>query len=169
MLHKGYTLLFAVLLSSMVLAISVSVLNIARKEIILSSGARESAAAIYIADGAIDCAVFHDQNSQFNTSSTHVPVTCGGIDRDVGVTTGTVAGIAFTRYTFYVSDNINITSPCAAVTVDRYVAGPDPVVTPAKTIIEARGYNLGYDAGTGTCGARHPRKVERAFRYSYTM
>lgn len=162
MLHKGYTLLFAVLLSSVVLSIAVSVLNIARKEVLLSSSARESSFAIYVADGAIDCAVAQDADQQFKLA-TQNPVSCGGINRTVTVTTGTTNGVSYTRYEFFVSDAVNITSPCARVTVDRYAS------TPPKTIMEARGYNLGYNSSTGKCDAPHPRKVERAFRYSYTM
>jgi hypothetical protein len=60
-LHKGYTLLFAVLLTTVVLSISISILTIARKEVILSSNAKESFAAVYIADGALDCAVYNDK------------------------------------------------------------------------------------------------------------
>ena len=161
MLHKGYTLLFAVLLSSVVLSIAVSVLNIARKEVLLSSSARESAFAIYVADGAVDCAIYHDGAQQFR-GTTQTPVLCGGINRTVLVTNPT----GYTRYEFFVSDAVDITSPCARVTVDRYPAAGS---VPAKTIIEARGYNLGYNSATGKCDASHPRKVERAFRYSYNQ
>jgi hypothetical protein len=159
-LQKGYTLLFAVLLSSMVLSISVSVLNIARKEVLLSSSARESSTAIYIADGALDCAVLQDNNQQFNDPTSQPPISCEGVTRPVTITPQST----YTRYTFYVSDGAGISSPCAAVTVDRYPAAGS---NPAKTVIEARGYNVGFQSGT--CGGAHPRKVERAFRYSYTM
>lgn len=162
MLQKGYTLLFAVLLSSMVLSIAVSVLNLARKEIILSSGARESAAAIYIADGAIDCAVMYD-NTQAFTSGGDESIVCD--NTSIPVTFSTPA-VTYDRYTFYVSDKKGIDSPCARVTVDRYAA---QAPNPAKTFIEARGYNLGYNSVTGACDAPHPKKVERAFRYSYNQ
>jgi len=162
MLHKGYTLLFAVLLSSMVLSISVSVLNLARKEIILSSSARESSAAIYIADGAIDCAVAYDNAQKFNSEADET-IVCDSLSIPVKFTT---PAASYNRYTFYVSDKQGIDSPCARVTVDRYAA---QAPNPAKTFIEARGYNLGYNSVTGACDAPHPRKVERAFRYSYNQ
>lgn len=162
MLHKGYTLLFAVLLSSLVLSISVSVLNLARKEIILSSGARESSAAIYIADGAIDCAVAYD-NAQAFTSGDDETIVCDSLSIPV---TFTSPAPSYDRYTFYVTDKKGIDSPCARVTVDRYIAqSPNP----ARTFIEARGYNLGTNVVAGTCDMPHPRKVERAFRYSYNQ
>ncbi len=60
--QKGYTLLFAVLLSSLLLAVGLSILNISRKESILASAARESQIALYAADTAVECATYFSQN-----------------------------------------------------------------------------------------------------------
>ncbi len=154
--------MFAVLLTTVILSISVSILTIARKEVILSSSAKESFSAVYIADGALDCAILNDRTGAF-TSNGNESINCGYSYDYVPVTHTTFGGTGSDhRYTFYIKSFDAVTfSPCAKVTVDRYAS-------PARTVIEARGYNMGYDPTAGTCGASHPKKVERAFRYSYT-
>ncbi len=54
---QGYTLLFAVIISSVVLSIAAFILSVSRKQFILSSLARDSTVAVYAADGGIQCAV----------------------------------------------------------------------------------------------------------------
>ncbi len=162
-LNKGYTLLFAVLLTTVILSISISIMTIARKEVILSSSAKESFSAVYIADGALDCAIFNDNTQGAFRSNADEEINCGYNFTSVPVTHTTFGGSGTDhRYTFYIkSYNATTFSPCAKVTVDRYAS-------PQRTVIEARGYNIGYDSTSGTCSASHPKKVERAFRYSYT-
>lgn len=160
-LHKGYTLLFAVLLTSVILSISISILTIARKEVLLSSNAKESFVAAYIADGSIDCAIYNIRYGNSFTANANELIDCGNkLDIDVDYT---VPGTGQVRYTFYVADAAAVDlSPCAKVTVDKYTS-------PQRVVIESRGYNMGYKASDQTCSLLHPRKVERAFRYSYTM
>lgn len=161
---KGYTLLFAVLLTSVILSISVSIMTIARKEVMLSSNARESFSAVYIADGAIDCAIYHIRFANSFNSKTNNPkeqIDCGNL---IGISVEYVNNTTYDRYTFYVYDQAAVDyAPCAKVTVDKYVA------VPQRVVIESRGYNIGYNSSNNTCSMSHPRKVERAFRYSYTM
>ncbi len=56
----GFTLFYAVLISSLLLAVGIAIFNITYKELILSSGARESQSAFYAADSALECALFWD-------------------------------------------------------------------------------------------------------------
>lgn len=161
--QKGYTLLFAVLLSTVVISVSVSVLNIARKEVLLSSGARESMEAVFIADGALDCAILYDKDGYFrgvDGDESYGQVSCG-FRRISNVEFQQVSDTQ-RRFTFYVSDKTSVRNPCARVTVDRYDT------TPPRTVIESRGYNVGTDTSTGKCTVSSADKVERAFRYSYT-
>lgn len=163
MYTRGYTLLFAVLLSALVLSVSVSVLNIAQKEVLLSTSSRESTRAIYIADGMLDCAVLYDKQGYFtytgNEEDYSQYVSCA--DAKVGVVTYDEVNSTTGRFTFHISDMYSGDESCAIVTVDKYRSG-----TP-RTVIESRGYNYGRDTD-GRCTAPHPLKVERAFRYSYT-
>lgn len=159
-LHKGYTLLFAVLLTTVVLSISISILTIARKEVILSSNAKESFAAVYIADSALDCAVYNDKLRGAFSSGDDETIDCGYAD-SIPVKYSTF-GSGDSRYTFFLTEeNADNLSPCAKVTVERYAS-------PQRTVIEARGYNIGYNTNSADCSTSHPKKVERAFRYSYT-
>lgn len=57
---KGFTLFYAVLTASLLLAIGIAIFNITFKELILSSGARESANAFYAADTGLECALYWD-------------------------------------------------------------------------------------------------------------
>src|ERR1700733_8237439 len=57
---KGFTLLFAVLVSSLILAIGLSVANLTIKEIQLSGTGRASQFAFYAADTGSECALYWD-------------------------------------------------------------------------------------------------------------
>lgn len=60
--EKGFALLFAVLVSVMVLAVGTSIINIALKQVILSGAGRESQFAFYAANTGMECALYWDLN-----------------------------------------------------------------------------------------------------------
>lgn len=165
-MNKGYTLLFAVLITSVVLSISVSVLNISRKEVILSGAARDSFSSVYMADGAIECAIAYDikLGKPVNTTSLNCGYGISSVSQDLQA--GQVQ-----KFTFHMSPAQQIQNiesgdysyPCAVVTVTRYPEGHPNY----GTVIEARGYNAGWNPVSQSCSAVHPKKVERAFRYYY--
>ncbi len=66
---KGYTLLFSMLLTSLILAIGVSILGISRKELALSTSSRDSQTALFAADAGMDCALYLDTKGTFATST----------------------------------------------------------------------------------------------------
>ncbi len=57
---KGFSVLFASLTGSLVLAIGLAILSITIKQITLASAGRESQLAFYAADTGIECALFLD-------------------------------------------------------------------------------------------------------------
>ncbi len=59
---RGFTLLFAILVSVMVLAVGASIINITLKQVILSGSGRESQFAFYAANTGMECALFWDLN-----------------------------------------------------------------------------------------------------------
>jgi len=61
----GYTLLFAMIVASIVLALGVSLLTISRKEFVLSSNATQSTDAFYAADSGVGCAEYWDNNNSY--------------------------------------------------------------------------------------------------------
>ena len=69
--QKGFTLLFAVLVSSLILALGLSIANITLKEVALSGTGRESQFAFYAADTGTECALYWDikGSNVFATSS----------------------------------------------------------------------------------------------------
>jgi hypothetical protein len=58
----GYTVLFAVLVSSLILAVGVGIMSITLKEITLSIAGRESQFAFYAADSGLECARYWEFN-----------------------------------------------------------------------------------------------------------
>lgn len=59
---KGFTLLFAILVSVLVLAVGASIISIALKQVILSGAGRESQFAFYAANTGLECALYWDLN-----------------------------------------------------------------------------------------------------------
>jgi hypothetical protein len=154
--NKGYTLLFAVLVSSLVLSVGISILTVSRKEFLLSSSARESTTAFYAADSALECAVYYDFNTDaFSTAdiSFASKVSCAG--HNPVVPTYDLVGDE-TRYTYDI--NLNNLS-CADVTVTKNSLTK-------RVNIEAKGYNVGWNGAN--CTAASPKRVERALYYSYS-
>ncbi|MFA7193507.1 MAG: hypothetical protein WC087_01155 [Candidatus Paceibacterota bacterium] len=70
--EKGFALLFAVLVSVMVLAVGASIINIALKQVILSGAGRESQFAFYAANTGMECALYWDLNGTIVDPNTGV-------------------------------------------------------------------------------------------------
>lgn len=149
---KGFALLYAVLVSSILLSIGLAIFNITMKELLLSSLGRDSQFAFYAADTGIECALYWDfvpAISAFSTSSPAGSVNCGGgdePDRPVISTGGD--GVYERRFQIDFAPE----PYCVKVLVTKKES-------PRETIIESRGYN--------TCDNTSPRRVERALRVTY--
>lgn len=160
-------MLFAVLLSALVLSMGVSILSISRKEVILSSAGRESISAIYAADMGLECALYWDNHSDaFSTStdrSTDVircngqPIATGQVFPTGYTETGLVGGGGDGQPTskFWLDiDPMNGSEHyCAIVYVTKQIQSGETV-----SVLESRGYN--------TCDTKSERRVERALRLS---
>jgi hypothetical protein len=161
--NRGYTLLFAVLFSSLLLAIAISILFISKKEVELSSSGRESQFAFYAADTGIECALYHDtvQNA-FATSSedgeyVSKDIYCNNIkvwevaDSPVYEDTPVLKATSDFRIDF-------TEGYCAEVSVIKEDDDGD-ISTLPLTIIRSKGYN--------TCVTTDPRRVERLLITAY--
>ncbi len=163
--NKGYTLLFAVLVSSIVLAVGISILSIGKKEFLLATASRESVLAFYAADTGFECALIRD--SYIATSSTAgISIEC--INQSITMfptfpNNDNGTGL----FTFDIRMGSNSKS-CAKVTVLKYyeLNSNLGIYAPASRI-ESRGYNTGWDTNTNTCSINSPNRVERAIRYTY--
>src|SRR3989344_7693850 len=56
----GYALMLSIVVSSIVLSIGISLLNIVQKELILSATGRDSQFAFYAADAGLECVLYWD-------------------------------------------------------------------------------------------------------------
>lgn len=56
----GFTLFYALILVSLLVALGLAIFNITFKQLVLTSGARNSAKAFYAADTGLECALFWD-------------------------------------------------------------------------------------------------------------
>jgi hypothetical protein len=174
MKQKGFTMLFSVLVSSLLLSIGVAILDLTLKQFELSSAGRQSQFAFYAADDAQECALYweyHDgnggRNTSYATSSESIPntaITCHGAAVTAtrpGATptvTGTAldlpeTGEAITTYWISYGTGANAyLSPCAYVKVAKTTDEENLT----STIIESRGYD--------TCNVNNPRRTERGLQ-----
>ncbi len=143
---RGFTLLIAVIMCSVLVSVGLALLDITYKQVLLAQAATQSQYAFYNADSALECALYWDQKQNaFDYSYTSpTALTCGGLSVTSTLTSGT------TKQTV-------LTIPCAA-------GGSSATVTILKnasavTTIYANGYN--------TCTTTDLKRVERGLRARY--
>ena len=178
---KGYTLLFAVIVSVLLLSIAAFILSVSRKQAILSSSARDSIYAFYAADSGLECAVENLATLGDFITGDGETISCGNNTINVSQENSggaiSAGDIAYGTSTFVMPTGVgadpsmlnNTASPftqsgaasCASTTVTYYY-NPDSSIT-AITVVTS-GYNIGWN-GTD-CSVTGPRKVERTLRYS---
>ena len=179
--QKGFTLLFAVLLSSLIVSIGASIISITLRQTILSGTSRESNYAFYAANTILECATYWDKIGVSGVSESVFPdpavgeapggsplspsnealVSCSGVTF-VGET-GWDQNLDTNITTFEIeiddlTNTLGVTPRCAQATVEKSVisvSGTDFI----RTRIEARGYN--------TCNQLDPRRVERGIIQEY--
>lgn len=61
-MEKGFTLLYAVLISSIALTIGLGAFSLVYGELVLAGSARDAMIALYAADAGIECAAYWDYN-----------------------------------------------------------------------------------------------------------
>lgn len=160
--NKGYTLLFAVMVSSLVLAVGISILNISKKEFLLSSSARESITAFYAADSALECAVYFDDIGYFSDNKNLNSIKCvGNTITNVNDNTS-LNSISYDILLKPINEGSFENAICAKV-VRNYNS--------TTRVVEfiSRGYNMGWTVSNGKCETSSPRRVERALHYTFSI
>lgn len=182
--QSGFTLLFAVLVSTLVISISATVISIALRQTILSGTSRESQYAFYAANTALDCAHYWDTKNlgeanvfvfpvpgttdiavaESNNNNLIDSVTCSGINIINGEDGNTPweqnAVPGQTTFQLKIKNQAGPITDilpyeyCAEVTVSKQLNQ-----TTVTTRIEAKGYN--------TCDENNPRRVERSLVQQY--
>ena len=152
---KGFTLLIAIITTSMMVIVAFVVVNIAVQQLILSNSARQSQYAFYAADGGTECAVYWDLKDP--TLSKFDPTTPGTIScHNQTISTGTetvptipsqpsvIGGASVSIF------EVNFIEGCAIVKVTK---------SGGNTTIDSRGYN--------TCDTSSASRFERGVTLSY--
>lgn len=143
--EKGFTLLIAILITSMVLIVSFAVVNVAVKQLVLSNSNEESQYAFYNADSGVECAVywdFKDGVSSFDPNAVSPnTITCNNQDFTVG-------GVPSNATSTF---RLNLSTGCVDVSVGKHSNN--------ITIIDSRGYN--------TCSGTSLRRLERGQKLTY--
>ncbi|MEK9181510.1 MAG: malectin [Patescibacteria group bacterium] len=152
---KGFVILFAVTLSSLILAIALGVSNITLKEMKFSTSAKDTNEAFFAADTGIECALMNDKPvSKFSVAGPATALTCAA-----GIPTysaGTNTGL----YTFLVTGLSNNGTSCAKVSVFKDAAIDPPFIV---TTLTSKGYNI----GDPSCNSSNPNRIEREIKASY--
>ena len=167
--NGGYTFLFAVLVSSLVLAIGIAILNVSKKEFLLATSARDSSSAFYASDGGIECALYEDIDPRltfefdginaggFNCVLEHSAVEVNSIDAN-----GTPPKVVFT---FHARFGDASGTSCAVVIVTKTKVDVDNGIINTK--IHSSGYNSGWNESDKTCSSQSAKRVERGIDLSY--
>lgn len=148
--HKGFVTLFAILIATVVLLLTIGATNIAYKETLLSSSARESERAFFSADTGIECALYLDR-----VSGIFVPTFSGGDCGDVPLEDVDSDGISV--YLFRIDNGNN---SCADVTVRKHVS----IEGTLNTEIVSLGYNTNCD---NVAAGEFDKAVERRLEATY--
>ena len=166
---RGFTVLFAVVVSAIVLSIGLSIANIMLKQITISSAGRESQIAFYTADSGAECAIYADlignafPLTESDGDTVVGPFTCFGgavptnpndeSGNSVPVAIETPEGVVTTFKIQYMEDP----KYCAVVSVTKVDSESDGFAE--KTTIRSRGYN--------TCDLNNARRLERGIEIRY--
>ncbi|MFA5095387.1 MAG: hypothetical protein WC447_01870 [Candidatus Paceibacterota bacterium] len=145
--NSGFVILYAVMISSIILAITLGVVNISLKEIKFGTSARDTNNAFFAADAGAECALYYDRSSPANNAFTGTAgpnISCAGASI-------TISGSS-PSWNFIVPGLGSSGQGCAKVNV---------IKNPSTTII-SKGYNNG-----GASCIQNSSTVERQLEVNY--
>jgi len=159
MMHnpRGFALLVSILLATVAVTLGVSLIDIAYKQLILSSTAKQSQFGFYAADSALECALYWDQKYNAFRYETPMPIPSSELrcsQNPLLSYTSEVRGSGASQHRwtqFNVRCTSSGTATNAQVTVYKYQTG--------STTIYANGYS--------TCLSGDQRRVERGLKVFY--
>jgi len=154
--HKGFVILFAVLISAIILMITMGIFSISTKQTMLASSSREAHRALNVADAAVECALYLEI-SEGPLQGTVASNVCPGANIDASFSGSSTR--AEVEYDFL------RTEACAYVTISDVSNSFADGTTVTDTTIKVRGFNL---CDTDKPLFRDPLLVERVYEVSYT-
>lgn len=164
--NKGFTLLLASLIASLLLSVGLSMFTIAQKEIILSSLGRDSQYAFYAADAGAECALYWDFKNAFKTSEAMHGAKCNSTTvgeyrppESANIGDLVLGGKGFVSGKVTNSFWFEQNGRCIIVELTKHETGS------IHTEINSRGYSVKCDANG--LPVQHSRALERAVRMQY--
>jgi len=159
--ERGFVILFAVVLTSIILAITLGLAEISFREVVFSSTGPESNEAFFAADTGAECALYYD----FQGTKSFFGINPSSVDSLVATAVANCAGVALDLHqgtavgpwVFYLPNLGAEREACAKVTVTK-------TFSPDTTSIISEGYNIG--EGTD-CASTSTRRVERRLEVNY--
>ena len=157
---QGFVMIFAVALSSVILALALGLARIALKEVIFSTSAKHTNDAFFAADTGAECALFHDLSSPsaFGVPASPGSTNCAGISVDLNNGSATPDPVG--PWTFVLYPLGGSGDACAKVTVIK--TGSNPTLTQ----IISKGYSSG-GSTTIDCSGNSLTRVERGIELNY--
>ncbi|OGG73289.1 hypothetical protein A3F28_00790 [Candidatus Uhrbacteria bacterium RIFCSPHIGHO2_12_FULL_57_11] len=151
--QKGFTLLLAALIASIVLSLGTSIFQLAQKELTLSSIGRDSQFAFYAADTGAECALYWDVRYQSFPTSTPRTADISCDDQNKTTTVTTVGSDIVSSFQFAPNGY------CVNVSVSKAMdAGTGAVAT----TVHADGFSTNCEAV-----ATSPRALQRSVELKY--
>jgi hypothetical protein len=139
--QRGFTLLLAALIASIVLELGTAIFEIAQKQVTLSSIGRNSQFAFYAADTAAECALYWDFRFGYFGTSTPSNAQNPTCDRQPLSATGRSSSYPYTMSSVQMDLFGDASVPsdyCAQVSVTKTL---DPSTHAVRTTIHADGYS----------------------------
>ncbi len=163
---RGFTLFIALIMTSVILAVGLALLNIAYRQVLLASTSKNSVLAFYNADGAIECALYWDSKLAFDYTSPKSPsqITCDTSSGSSNIT--------------FITDNSSnpsyhirkFTIPCPGNTTqgdpNNGNEGDNGLAT-VQVYKDSSGNTAIYADGYDSCNASDPSRTERGLKAKY--
>jgi len=146
--NKAFVILFAVMISGILLAVTFGVSNITYNELRFSTSAKDTNDAFFAADVGAECALINDKSTSSVFISSSTTTTCNN-------STISVTPTSASSWSFVVPPSGGGSQSCAIVTVNKTDLN--------NFIVVSKGYNV----GDATCSSSNPNRVERELRVSY--
>ncbi len=182
---SGFVILFAVLASTLILAMAVSIFNVAYKEQVLSISSKQSSYADAGADMGLECVMYNDIKKQVFPDPNFVDAGTGATNWQAGINCADVVHTVtqgLNQYQFsveidtgegygvLVSQSARNHPGCAKVFIDKKEVATSSAIGEYITHIVSRGYNISCsdvnDLANNT-GTINPHIVERRSEVRY--
>ncbi|HEX2792461.1 MAG TPA: hypothetical protein VHO23_01980 [Candidatus Paceibacterota bacterium] len=140
-------MLIAVILTSVLLAIGLALIDVAYKQLVLASTVKQSEAAFYAADAGLECALYWDQQQgAFSYSTPLSSINCGS--RAIAVTSSVSGSTRTSSFSMTCPDG---TGTRASIVAYKTSAGATAL----------------YSSGYSSCSTSDPRRVERGLKVTF--